>query len=184
MAINEAEILRQLNQEGIGQDPSKFYSNIITDFGNELIKNFRKQIESDTKSNNGALKSSVVVIPSRNGFEIEADFYYKFIDDGVSGVGSSGGSFKSIRPVVTSGLYKFKNLGVPQKMAQSLREWSGSSIQQAYAIGVNIKRYGIKPKNITDKVITDQVLERMSEDLSTVTGLMIEVSFDKAFDIR
>jgi hypothetical protein len=133
------------------------------------------------------LKSSVTVLPSQNGFDIEADYYYKFIDDGVSGVGQFGekGIDSSRVPgLVTNGTYKFKNLGVPSAMVNSIREWSGASIEQSYAIAVNIKNYGIKPKNITDKVITDAVLERIAEDLATLTGLNIEARFNSAFDVN
>ena len=181
MAINEEQILRELERGGLGADPTEVYSNFITDIGNDIMKQFRTVIEKETRSTNGALKSSVVVVPSKNGFEIEADYYYKFIDDGVSGV---GGAIKPIRSVVTNGTYKFKNLGVPSAMAQSIREWSGASIEQSYAIGVNIKQYGIKPKNITDKVVTDAVLERIAEDLATMTGLNIEARFNSAFNVK
>ena len=184
MAINEAEILRQLERDGLGADPKEMYSNIITDIGNDLMKQFRTVIEKETSSTNGALKSSVTVLPSQNGFDIEADYYYKFIDDGVSGVGKFSDGKSPIRSVVSSGLYSFKNLGVPKAMANSIREWSGASIEQSYAIGVNIKNYGIKPKNITDTVITDAVLERIAEDLATVTGLNIEARFNSAFDVK
>lgn len=188
MAVNEAEILRQLESSGLGtgkfsdSQAASIYDKLILDFGNDLMESFRDEIQRNTKSNNGALKSSVNVLPSSNGMEIFADYYYKFIDDGVSGVGQFQGAMKSIRPVVSNGLYQFKNLSVPSTMAQSIREWSGASIEQSYAIAVNIKRYGIKPKNITEQVITDEVLERMAEDIATVSGLMIEVSFDKAFE--
>jgi hypothetical protein len=40
-------------------------------------------------------------------------------------------------------------------------------------------KYGIKPKNITANVMTDQVLERIASDLAEVTGLMFEVKFNK-----
>lgn len=185
--MTEGEILSILTSEGMGT--GKFsntqmisaYDKIILELGNDVSDQFRKQIEKDTKSDNGALKSSVVVVPSKDGFDIKADYYYKFIDGGVSGVGQFGDG-GGMRPVVSNGLYSFKNLGVPEAMANSIREWSGASIDQAYAIAVNIKNYGIKPKNITDKVITEEVLERISEDLLTVTGLMIEVTFNKSFE--
>ena len=185
MAVNEAEILSQLESSGLGtgmfseSEAVSIYEKLILNVGNDIQDSFRKQIEKDTKSNNGKLKGSITALPSSNGFEIFADYYYKFIDDGVSGVGQFQGAMKPIRPVVSNGLYQFKNLGVPGAMAQSIREWSGASIEQSYAIAVNIKRYGIKPKNITDSVITDEVLERIAEDIATVSGLMIEVSFDK-----
>jgi hypothetical protein len=186
--MTEGEILRALSSGGLGtgqfsdSQATTMYEKVILEIGLDIQDSFRVQIEKDTKSDNGALKGSVQAIPSKNGFEIEADYYYKFIDKGVSGVGQFSGSISPIRSVVTNGVYQFKNLGVPEAMAKSIREWAGGSIEQAYAISVNIKNYGIKPKNITDKVITDEVLERISQDLLTATGLIVEVTFNKVFE--
>jgi len=186
--MTEGEILRALASGGLGKGEmteskaNDLYLEVIREISKDLTASFRNQIEKDTKSDNGALKGSVIPIPTKNGFEIEADYYYKFIDKGVSGVGQFSGSISPIRSVVTNGVYQFKNLGVPKAMANSIREWAGGSIEQAYAISVNIKNYGIKPKNITDKVITDEVLDRISQDLLTATGLIVEVTFNKVFE--
>tara|TARA_R110000868_G_scaffold275376_1_gene535118 strand:+ start:801 stop:1361 length:561 start_codon:yes stop_codon:yes gene_type:complete len=158
------------------------YDKIILELANDLIDSFTAQIEKDTGSSSGELKQSIVPKIKKGGFDIEAEYYYKFIDDGVKGVGKFSDGKSPIRSVVTNGLYQFKNLGVPSAMANSIREWSGASIEQSYAIAVNIKNYGIKPKNITDKVITEEVLERISQDLLTATGLIVSVSFNKTFE--
>ena len=87
--MTEGEILRALEGEGIGT--GKFtesqmvsaYDKLILELGNDIVDSFRTQIEKDTTSQNGALKGSVIPIPTKNGFQIEADYYYKFIDDGV-----------------------------------------------------------------------------------------------------
>jgi len=180
----EDKYLEELKRSPLGIGSSEVYTNFLTDISNDLIKSFRDVIEKETGSTSGDLKKSVVPFPSKNGFEIQAEYYYKFVDSGVDGVGQFQGAMKPTRPVVSSGLYSFENLYVPEAMAKSIREWSGASIEQSYAIGVSIKRYGIKPKNITDKVITDAVLERIAEDLATLTGLNIEARFNSAFDVN
>ena len=182
MPINEAQILQQLHSNGVGTNPKETYTNVLTDLADEIVKSYKDVLDKTTKSDAGVLKQSITVIPSKNGFDIEADFYFKFIDDGVAGVGQFSGGMSPKRAVVQNSPYRFRNLGVPKLMAQSIREWSGAPIQQAYAIGVNIKRYGIKPQNISDKAISDKLLERMSLDLATITGLAIEVVFDKVFE--
>ena len=187
--MTEGEILNALAGTGIGT--GKFtesqmvtaYDKIILELGNDIVDSFRTQIEKDTKSTNGALKGSVIPIPTKNGFEIQADYYYKFIDDGVSGVGQFSGATTPIRSVVSNGLYSFKNLGVPEAMARRIKDMPGvGSMSHAYAIGVNIKNYGIKPKNITDKVVTDEMLERISQDLLTATGIIVTASFNSVFE--
>lgn len=181
MAINEAEILRTLSKQDVGKKPENIYINAITVLSDEIVENFKDVIEKETRSDNGALKSSVIVVPSKNGFEIEADFYYKFIDDGVNAAPSGPGS-NAVRPLVQGAPYSFKNLGVPPKMAQSIWESYGGSLPQAYAIAVSIKKHGIKPKNITEQVWNDAVIDRVSADLSRITGLAVTVMFDQNFD--
>jgi len=179
MAINEAEILRQLERQDIGKDASKVYINSLTVLADQITQDFKDVIQKETKSDNGALRQSVTTVPNSNGFEIDADFYYKFIDDGVSGVGQFSGAVRPHRQVVSSAPYQFKDLFVPKKMMNSIREWSGASIEQSYAIAVNIKNYGIKPKNITDQVWNDTTIQRVSDDLSEITGLAVTVVFEK-----
>jgi len=182
--MTESEIRKLIVEGGLGtgmftdSQMVSAYDKLILQLGYDISEQFRVQILKDTKSTNDTMANSVEPLPTKNGFEITAEFYYKFIDDGVSGVGQFSGANSPIRSVVSNGLYSFKNLGVPQSMAKSIREWSGASISQAYAIGVNIKNYGIKPKNITDKVVTDAMLERISQDLLTATGIIVTASFN------
>ena len=186
MAFNEIEktelqILQELEKLNVGKDASKVYINSLTVLADSITEDFKNVTEKETKSDNGALKSSIITVPNSNGFEIHADFYYKFIDEGVSGVGQFGG-VPQHRQVVSGAPFQFKNLFVPGKMVQSIREWSGASIAQSYAIAVNIKNYGIKAKGITEQVWNDKVIERVSEDLSRITGFAVTVVFDKAFN--
>lgn len=183
--MTEGDILRALSESGVGvgkfteSNGVSAYQKMILEISNDLMDSFRVQIEKDTKSDNGALKSSVTVVPTTGGADIVADYYYKFIDSGVDGVGRNIDASR-VPGLVTGSPYKFKNLGVPSVMAQSIREWSGASIEQSYAIAVNIKNYGIKPKHITESVITDEVLERISNDLLRATGLIVEIAFENS----
>lgn len=178
MAVNEAQILKELEAKGVGKDPRDFYTNFITELADDIVRSYKEVIDKSTKSDSGTLKQSITVIPSKTGFEIEADYYFRFIDEGVSGVGGE----RLIRPLVQNSPYRFKNYRVPSRMAKSIREWSGASIEQSYAIGVSIKKHGIKPQNISDQAVTDEVLERISEDLATIMGLTVEVMFSKNLD--
>jgi hypothetical protein len=52
-------------------------------------------------------------------------------------------------------------------------------MSHAFAVASNIKQRGLKPKNITDTVINDKVLEMIASDLAEATGLTFEVKFEK-----
>jgi hypothetical protein len=52
-------------------------------------------------------------------------------------------------------------------------------MSHAFAVASNIKQRGLRPKHITDSVITDELLEKISNDLAEVTGLTFEIKFEK-----
>jgi len=175
--ISEADILRQLEVQGVGARPDEVYKTILSEISESIVKDFKEQIKKTTKGS-GALAQSVVAIPQSNGFEIQADAYYKYIDEGVDGAPNRT-DLNYIRPIVRGTPHKFRNLGTSKGMIKSLRSTVSGSLSQVYAVAVSIKKHGIKPKHITDDVITDALLERIAEDLATVTGLAVEAVWNK-----
>tara|TARA_R110001606_G_scaffold56821_1_gene137654 strand:+ start:9987 stop:10538 length:552 start_codon:yes stop_codon:yes gene_type:complete len=182
MAINEAEILRQFEKQDLGSANAKIYTGVLKGLSKSIRDDFQKVINRETKSSNGDLANSIEVPYGENGLEVYADLHYKFIDDGVSGVGQFSGAVSPHRQVVSGAPYQFEDLFVPKKMMNSIRTWSGTGIEQSYAIAVNIKNYGIKPKNITDQVWNDTTIQRVSDDLSEITGLAVTVVFEKSIN--
>jgi hypothetical protein len=102
-------------------------------------------------------------------FEIQADDYYKFVDQGVNGIAVNHAS-----------VFSFRYPGVSYNMAKAIQEWKGLEMSHAFAVASNIKQRGLKPKHITESVITDELLEKISKDLAEVTGLTFEIKFTKA----
>lgn len=172
--ISEADILRQLDAAGLGT--TEVYQDFITELGNEIANDFREYLDTKTKSTGRHTK--IYAKPSQNGFVIEADYWYDFIDQGVNAAPKQEG-LKYTRPLVQNSPYSFKHLGVGSNMERSIAEWSGASIGQAYGIAISIKKHGIQPKNITEGVITPELLEKISTDLGKITGLMITATFKK-----
>jgi hypothetical protein len=120
--------------------------------------------------NTGALAQSVVYFPTGAlSFEIQADDYYKFVDEGVNGIAVNHAS-----------QFSFQYPGVSYNMAKAIQEWKGMDMSHAYAIATNIKQRGLRPKHITDNVINDDVLEMIANDLTEITGLTFEIKFTKA----
>lgn len=152
------------------QEPESAYEKLILGIANQVTKEFRDYIQNNA-SNHGALAQSVVYFPTgKMSFEIQADQYYKFQDEGVSSI--DGAKFNTP--------YSFRLPYVTKTHAVALQKWKGYDLSHAYASAYVTKhKYGIKPKNITANVMTDDVLERIASDLAEVTGLMFEVKFTK-----
>lgn len=184
MAINEADILRQLGAKGIGKATDEVYRDLITDLADSITEKFREYTRKNTRGS-GTLGQSFKAEPAKNGFTISADFYYNFIDDGVSGVGETGRENEKKRKggvVFQKSPYKFKHLRIGSKMEKSIAEWTGRPIGTNWGVAINIKKYGIHPKNITDNVIDQEMLDKIGQDLTDLTGLAFQVTFDKAKD--
>jgi hypothetical protein len=160
LGFSESELLQ----------PESAYEKLILGIANQVTQDFREYILANA-SNNGALAQSVVYFPTgAMSFEIQADDYYKFQDEGVSSI--NGAKFNSP--------YSFRLPYVTKSHALAIQKWKGYDLSHAYASAYVTKhRYGIKPKNITANVMTDEVLDRIASDLAEVTGLMFEVKFTK-----
>lgn len=171
----EADIINLLNSgKDVNMNVKTAYETFITNTGNQIVKEFKEFLGKNTSGGSNNLAQSIEPKPLKTGFEIEADFYYKFLDEGVKGAG------KGISGLVTKGGYQFKTIRPNREMEESIAEWTGESIDSNYGVVVNIKKRGIKAKNITENVINTDLLDKISEDLAEVAGLMFEVTFDKA----
>jgi len=150
------------------EQPKNVYEKFILNVGNKVTTDLREYIQQNAM-NTGALAQSVVYFPTGAlSFEIQADDYYKFVDQGVNGIAVNHAS-----------QFSFRYPGVSYNMAKAIQEWKGLEMSHAFAIASNIKQRGLKPKLITDNVINDKVLEMIAKDLTEITGLTFEIKFEK-----
>jgi hypothetical protein len=150
--------------------PENVYQEFILKVSNQLIEDLRTYIKANA-NNSGGLASSVVPFPTGAlSFEIQADDYFKFQDQGVNAVGSSNHGSE----------FSFRYPGVSPRMANAIQQAYGVTSSHAYAISHSIKEYGIRPKKIIETVLSEDVLDRIANDLAEVTGLIFSIKFDKA----
>jgi hypothetical protein len=175
----QAKLLAESFLDNIGDDelkPTESLSALIMIAGG-LVEEATRNLNKVDRVSTGALSDSLKVLdPTQLGktvrLDIEALDYYRFVDAGVKG--TRGGA----------GKYAFKKETVGGEFLKSLKRWiakeglkaktnvGGKSITRreakrksitdvstrvAYAIGVNIKKKGLKKTNFfTDAVITTQ----------------------------
>lgn len=161
------------------RQPQSAYEKLILGIANQVTDDFKKYI-SENVNNTGALMQSVVYMPTGSfSFEIQADQYYKYQDQGVNALPEVQG-YNYKRPTVSGSAYSFRTPYVSANMAKAIQQWKGGSMEKAYATASSIKHHGLKPRHITENVITDDVLNKIASDLAAVTGLMFNVSFNKS----
>ena len=158
-----------ISQNDIAQ-PQNVYEAFILELSNNLTDNFRDYIFNNVNNTGGLASATIAYTTGPLTITVESDEYYKFQDQGVNPVGQQ----KFQTP------YSFNFPAVTKNHALAIKQWKGYDLSHAYASASATKnKYGIKPRNITENVMSDEVLERISNDLATVTGLMFQVSFTK-----
>ena len=151
------------------EQPKNAYDRFIIELSNQLATEFRDYTKK-VAQNTGALAASIIPVPTGQlSFRLEAEDYFPFVDEGVNAVGTNNYGSQ----------FSFNYPGVSHNMATAISQWKGLDMSHAYAVASNIKQRGLQPKRITENVITDQVLERIGNDLAELTGLMFEINFTK-----
>ena len=151
------------------EQPSSVYDRFIIELSNKLAEDFRDYTKK-VASNTGALAASIIPVPTGTlSFRLDADDYYPFVDQGVNAVGTNNYGSQ----------FSFRYPGVSHNMAKAMSEWKGLDMSHAYAVSSNIKQRGLKPKRITENVVTEEVLNKIALDLAEVTGIMFQITFDK-----
>ena len=148
--------------------PANAYEEMLMDMAKELMMRIKATTQNKAQ-NTGGLAASIGVMPKGQlSIAIDADFYFKFMDEGVNPV--TGKRFDTP--------YSFKSPQVAPSHVSALQSWKGYSPQRAYASAyVTKNRYGLKPRNILKDTINEDLLKKMSNDLSTLMGMTLEVQF-------
>jgi hypothetical protein len=151
------------------EQPKNAYDRFIIELSNQLATEFRDYTKK-VAQNTGALAASIIPVPTGQlSFRLEAEDYFPFVDEGVNAVGTNNYGSQ----------FSFNYPGVSHNMATAISQWKGLDMSHAYAVASNIKQRGLRPKNITENVINDQVLDRIANDLAEMTGLMFQINFTK-----
>lgn len=164
-----------LENWGISADqldqPQNAYELFIVELSKQITNELKEYIQKNAWSKGGLFQSVIPVLTGSMSFEIQADQYFKYIDEGVNPIGKK--TFQTP--------YEFRSPFVSANHAAALKEWKGYDTKRAYASAYVTKhKYGIKPRSILNNVLTEDVLTRIGNDLEQLTGLMFDVKFNKA----
>jgi hypothetical protein len=152
------------------EQPANVYQKFLLDVGNQVTKDLSDFIKQKA-NNTGGLAASVVYFPTGAlSFEIQADDYFKFQDQGVNAVGSTNHGSE----------FSFRYPGVSPRMATAIQQAYGVTSSHAYAVAASIKSHGIAPKRIIENVLNENVLDKIANDLAEVTGLIFSIKFEKS----
>jgi hypothetical protein len=156
-------------------------ADILTEIGNKAIEMLKESLQNVDRVASSRLSQSIIAMPVRVFnqsliLEIKMEEYWKFVDRGVDGTQVSHGSpykFKSGKTLPSQPMLRhIANRGekydpiVSQMIAKRKRKpLSRDKARKslAFALGVNIRRRGIKPTNFASDVF--EKIEVMGEKM-------------------
>lgn len=178
--------------------------NALDTFGQSLVKRGKTILERSNKVASGTLIDSYhyKLIPTKTGFELQFGFgsaskYWRYIDEGVQGVGGykgSGGARGGNSP------FKFKYEKPGGKLVEALQSWfdykgvstpSGMTrLGFAFAIGYSIKRRGLertmffsRPLEALYNKMTEKVTKAYADDVENLINKMDTVIAELKSDL-
>lgn len=173
----------------------------------EIIADLNANLIAKDKDQPGRLIQSIDVdITVGNqliSFALKMEDYWKFVDAGVDGTKTKHGSPYSFKdgnkPVNLGAMLDFiKVRGIKPKQtkvnAKRIKRVRNKTIkkavkqigrdkalkQAAFAMGIHVKRHGIKPTHFFTDVINDDLKKRLTADLSKALARDIEIDFKKS----
>jgi len=162
-----------LDQFGLSENdivqPSNAYEKYLLDLSNKITEDFKKYIDAKARNTGGLAAATYGYVSGPLTITVVSDDYFSYVDEGVNAVGTNNYGSR----------FSFKYPGVSHNMATAISQWKGMDMSHAYAVAYNIKQRGLKPRNITENVMTDDVLNMIASDLATVTGLLFDITFTK-----
>lgn len=172
---------------------AKTVSDVFLKYRAELIADLRESLINVNRDQPGDLLQSidakVTVQSNKVSFELEMNDYWQFVDEGVDGtVTSQGSQFKykkNGKRIPLDAMKKFiaarglrpKQLGAKgsKKVSKVKKQTAIDSF--AWALGISLKRKGIKPTHFFTNVINDSLKARLTKDISEALKKDIELTF-------
>jgi hypothetical protein len=173
----------------------------IVRFVNGLSDTMKSNLtELDAYYADSELVQSIITLPlssNGNSFEmsIEMNYYGDFLNQGVSGTRNkfnSPYSFKkeSVSPAFNKSLRKWitkRGFPIESRYSQTRdltkdqrkKKQIDEKTQMAYAMGIGIKREGIKPTNFINDALSEKNVAAFAQGLADALGRSIEITITK-----
>lgn len=180
----------------------KFLSDITDQLTNKLTS-LNKDQPGELIQSIGE-NSTVTTVGGKIFLSIGMEDYWAYVDEGVDGTEKSQGSkfkykkngkripldamkkhiaAKGITPAMSISAHRksetFKDKRIKKQAKKVNKETALESM--AYAMGVNLKKYGLKPSHFFTDVVNDKLKERLTKEISAALKKDIEIDFKTAF---
>tara|TARA_R110000803_G_scaffold114255_1_gene182709 strand:+ start:70 stop:588 length:519 start_codon:yes stop_codon:yes gene_type:complete len=157
-------------------------SQVLEDFGNEVLDKLKSNLERDRAIASGALYQKMDFSAKIMGstFEFVLDMgvdYWKAVDEGRGATKKAGGD-------LYGAILKWVNIKATFGGFQSVQNISDKQVQRglAYVIARKIHKKGTKGNMFYSSVVTEQRLDKLKKDLSTAVSGDIQAVITDSFN--
>ena len=161
----------------------------LTKWGDDTVDKLLESYDNKKigKGTPGTLRQSMVVLPinykNQNwNLSFEAEAYWKFINEGVQGVGADPDTEEGTRKLdwvnkAPNSPFSFKQNNPPSY--KHFIEWARVKNLNPFAVRESIFRSGIKATHYYDEVITDDWIKELVKRMEKAGAREIEISLKK-----
>ncbi len=164
--------------------PHSTITQVLEDFGNEMITELRAQLVKDKAYVSGNLAEQIEFTSVINGqgfvFTLRLKDYYDYVNKGVSGTDRKRNTPYSYMSSSKIPFYfakqwmnnkgLFVNKGATITSIAGKQYKAGSKDSQAFAMARSWKEKGIKGNHFYDKVVTKERLDKLRKDLASAAA--------------
>lgn len=175
-----------LSDESFKKSAGKTFSDVVEDWGNLAMERLRKSLRDNvTLTTSKKLEQSIIAFPvqfkgNQLTVEIKAAEYWKYVNEGVQGVGGNMADGKAWTKKNSTSPFSFKKDKKPS--VKHFIQWSYLAGRSPFAVRETVFRSGIKGNHFFDEVIDDKFEKELANDLKKVMSKTIEVDIKADFD--
>lgn len=175
-----------ISDESFKKSTGKTFSDIIEDWSNIAVARLRKSLQDKiTLATSKNLEQSIIAMPvsidgNKLTSEVIADYYWKYINEGVQGVGAGKGSKIQWQNKAPNSPFSFKESKKPS--AKHFTQWAYLAGRSPFAVRETVWRSGIKPNHFVDDVINEKFTQEFAQAISEAIARTIEVDIKTDFD--
>lgn len=174
------------SDEAYKKATGKTFNDLVEEWANKAVVALRESLQKKvTLTTSKNLEQSIVALPieiegSKLTIEIQAADYWKFVNEGVRGV---GGTMKSgVQWVNKSPSSPFSYKEGKKPSPKHFVDWAYLAGKSPFAVSETVFRSGIKANHFFDEVINSAFEKMMADDLTNSIGRAIELDIKADFD--
>ena len=151
----------------------------LDQWNNETIERLQKSLDEKASSGTSQkLRQSIVpqaIQETDNGLSVEIimEDYYKFIDQGVQGVGGEREDGSIFSQVAPNSPFSYKKESKPS--VEHFRQWAQGKGLNPFAVRESVFRKGLTPNHFYSDVMTEQWIDVLRDRLEVAGAGTVEI---------